>query len=116
MVISYNFNCSWNSQKQEHISHLLSERILLLTGNSIFEKIGVINFCEKELLEDKLSENSCLLSNNRIAVFNITVTSHSKKYDLLLEKDILLSMLSPGPGQSYFDNLILELKNAIQNN
>ena len=95
---------------------MLLERILLLTGIRIFEKIGSINFCEKELNEDKLSENSCLLSDDRLAALHITEASYIKTYELVLEKDILLSMLTPGVGQSHFDNLILELKNAIQNN
>jgi hypothetical protein len=116
LIVSYNFNCYWNYPKKERISQLLSERILLLTGIRVFEKIGSINFCEKEWIEDKLSENSCLLSDDRLAVLNILEDLYKKTYELTLEKDILLSMLTPGVGQSHFDNLILELKNAIQSN
>ena len=95
---------------------MLSERILLLTGNRIFEKIGSINFGDKEWLEDKLSGNCCLLSYDRLAALFITEDLYIKTYELVIEKDILLSMLTPGAGQSHFDNLILELKDAIQNN
>lgn len=98
------------------VSHLLSERILLLTGTKIFDKIGSINFCEKEWIEDKLSENSYLLSDDRLAALYINEASYIKTYELVLEKDILFSTITPGAGQSYFDNLILELKNVIQNN
>ena len=115
LIVIYNFNCPWDSLKKERISHLLSERILLLTGISIFDKIGSINFCEKEWIKEKLSENSCLLSDDRLAALKVTEASHIKTYELVLEKDILLSMLTPGEGQSHFDNFILELKNAIQN-
>lgn len=116
MIVSYNFNCSWNSHKKERVSHLLLERVLLLVGNSILEKINSINFYEKEWLEDKFSEGSCLLSDDRLVVLNITESLYKKTYELALEKDILLSMLTPGAGQSHFDNLILELKSTIQNN
>jgi len=117
LIVNYDFNCSWNFKKKQRISHLLSERILLLTGNSIFEKIGSITFGEKkELIEDKLSGNCCLLSDDRLAALYITEDSSIKTYELVLEKDILLSMLTSGAGQSHFDNLILELTNPIQNN
>ena len=118
LIVNYDFNCSWNFKKKERISHLLSERILLLTGNRIFEKIGSIRFFskKKEWTEEKSSENCCLLSDDRLAALYITEDSSIKTYELVLEKDILLSMLTSGAGQSHFDNLILELTNTIQNN
>jgi|GEM_PF-3099041 hypothetical protein len=114
--VGYIFNCSWDSQKKERISNLISERILLLTGIRIFEKIDSITFCEKEWIKDQLSENSCSLSNERAVALQISEASYKKKYKLLFEKDILFSMLTPGEGQSYFDNLIIKLKNTIQEN
>ena len=114
--VDYNFNCSWDSQKKERISNLLSERILLLTGIRTFKKIDSITFCEKEWIKDQFSGNSYLLSNERAAALQISEASHKKIYKLVLEKDILFSMLMPGEGQSHFDNLIIKLKNAIQSN
>lgn len=116
MIIRFNFNCSWNSAKNKRISDLLTERILLLTGSEILEKIESVNFCEKKLIKEKLSENSCLLSDDRLAILQTTEVSNKKSYELLLEKDILLSMLMPGAGQSYFDNLILEFRKYISKN
>jgi hypothetical protein len=116
LIVNYSFSCSWNSEKKGRISHLLSERILLLLGVKIFEKISSINFCEKEWIKDKLSENKCLLSDDRLVALHITEASHKKTYEIWLVNDILFAMLTPGEGQSHFDNLILELKNAIQNN
>ena len=116
LIVSFDFDCSWNSLKKERILQLISERILILTGSRVFEKISNISFCEKEWFEDSLSDTYCLLSDDRGAALRITKSSDMKSYELMLEKDILLSMLSPGAGQSHFDNLILELKNIIQNN
>lgn len=116
MIVSYNFNCSWNIPKKERVSHLLLERILLLTGIRIFEEISSINFCEKEWIEEKLLENGFLQFDDKLAALHFTEASNKKTYNLVLEKDIILSMLTPGAGQSYFDNLILEIKNTIQNN
>jgi hypothetical protein len=102
-------------QKKARIFHLLSERVILLVGIRILEKINNISFIEKEWIKGNLPENSYLLSDDKLAVLHIIKDSNIKTYELILEKDILLSMLTPGLGQSYFDNLMLEIKAAIQN-
>ncbi|HYE09414.1 MAG TPA: hypothetical protein VEF53_04485 [Patescibacteria group bacterium] len=116
VIVDYSFNCSWNSPKKERISNLISERVLLLAGPIIFGKIDSIRFYEKQWIEDNLSENSYILPDVRLAALHIAEGSCEETYELVLEKDILLSMLTPGAGQSHFDNLILEFRNAIQNN
>lgn len=116
LVIYYSFNCPWDSPKKERISNLISERVLLLIGPKVFEKIISLRFCVKEWIEDNPSDNSYKLSDARLASLRITEDSSTETYELVFEKGILLSMLTPGAGQSYFDNLILELRNAIQNN
>jgi hypothetical protein len=116
LVINYNFNCAWDLQKKDRISHLLSERVLLILGIKIFKVISSLNFCEKEWFKEILSENTIVLSNDQLAVIHIIETSCIKMYELVLVKDILLSLLKPGAGQLHFDDLILELKNIIQNN
>lgn len=116
LIVSYNFNCLWNSTKKERISHLLSERILLLTGIRIYEKVEGLNFCEKEWIQNQLPESISLLSDDRLAFLHISKVSYKITYELFLEKDILLSMLMPGAGQSYFDDMILKLIDVIQNN
>lgn len=114
MIVNYNFNCCWNSQKKERITHLLSERILLITGIRIFEKISNISFYEREWIKEKLSENSYVVSGDRLAAVQIIEASCVRTYELVLEKDILLFMLSDGAGQSHFDNLVSEFKSIIQ--
>jgi hypothetical protein len=116
LIVSYNFNCPWNIQKKERVSHLLMERILLLTGTREFQKISSISFNEKKWIEEKLLENGFLQLDDKLAAIQFAEVLNKKTYSLVLEKDILLSMLTPGAGQSYFDNLILEIKNSIQNN
>jgi hypothetical protein len=113
LIVCYNFNCSWNNEKRERVSRLLLERILLLTGSKTFTKISSINFCEKEWIEEKLVENGLFQFNKKLATIRFAETLNKKTYSLVLEKDILLSMLIPGAGQSYFDNLILEVKDRL---
>lgn len=115
MFVNYNFNCHWDTSKKERISQLLCERTQLITGSRVFEEINSINFCEKEWFEDKLSENDFILSNDRLAIVKIIGVTQVKKYELVLEKDILLSMLTSGAGQSDFDNLIVKFEYSIQN-
>lgn len=79
----------------------------------MFQKIVRINFCEKELIEKGLAENNLLLLDHEYAGFHIVEGSFAKTYELVLEKNILISMLTPGVGQSHFDNLILKFKEVI---
>jgi hypothetical protein len=116
LIVSYNFNCSWDIHKKERISHLLLERIFLLAGSGLMEKIVSINFCDKDYIKEELTGNGLLLFDENYAALHFVESSNKKTYNLVLEKDILLSMLTPGAGQSFFDNLILDIKNAIQNN
>lgn len=111
MVVLYNFDCPWNISKRDRISRLVLERTLLLTGTAIYEKIANINFCESNLIECKVSGLNYFLSFDRTAVLEITNNS----YELIFEKNILFSMLTPGSGQSRYDNLVLELTNVQQN-
>ena len=114
LIVRYNFNCPWDSQKKERISQLLSERVLLITGKNIFEKIRNISFCEREWIEDKLPISECLLSGDRLAALSITRDSYIEAYEIIVEKDMLFSMLATGAGQSHFDDLIIKLKKIIQ--
>jgi hypothetical protein len=111
-LIDYNFECLWDSKKKERISDLLSERVSLLIGNRIFQKIECLSFCKKEDIPSRAT-NVYVLSNERCAIINTAKTTDAKVYRLILDKEVLFSMLKPGEGQAYFDNLILEMKEAI---
>lgn len=113
MVVSYDFNCHWDSQKKERISHLLSERVLLIMGEDIFEKIRTISFCERERIKGKLLTRRWLLVCNRLAGLSVARDSFISTYEIVIEKDVLFSILIPGSGQSCFDELIIKLKAII---
>lgn len=114
MICNYNFNCAWDYRKKERISHLLSERVLLLVGICIHRKISNITFCERECIAKKALERNCIQFEDKFTILCITGTSNTKTYELVMDKEILFSMLLPGVGQSHFDNLILTLKNVVQ--
>lgn len=112
MFVRYNFECIWSSEKREKISRLVSERIQLLVGIGVYEKIERISFNENDMIKGS-SENSYFLTDNKSAVLDVIQASSKEKYELTLEKDILLSILKPGVGQSNFDNIIIKMKNII---
>lgn len=114
MVIDYSFNCSWDFDKKDRITSLILERVLLLCGHRVFDKIASLKFCEKTWIYDNLSINRHLLYRMTPVTYYINETGVTDIYEVVLDKCILLSMLNPGTGQSNFDNLILELRNTIE--
>jgi len=112
LIISYNFDCLWNTQKKERITKLLKERLSLLVGNWMLEKIDEINFCEREKIEDQMSEKY-YITNEKYSLLQNNKNSSKNNYRLLIDKDILLSILIPGNGQANFDNLIIKLLNKL---
>src|SRR5690606_20338728 len=113
LIVSYSFNCIWNISKKERVSQLVLERILLLTGTGVLKKINNIDFCEKVWIEENLLECRLFQLGDKVAkVYSLEVLK-TKTYSLIIDKEILLSMLIPGGGQSYFDNLILEIKDTL---
>ncbi|WMT42285.1 hypothetical protein RE628_07750 [Paenibacillus sp. D2_2] len=92
------------------------ERISLLAGAELIDKIVRINLSDKERFREEITGGEFLLFDVNYAALYFVESSNIKKYSLVLDKNILLSMLKPGAGQSFFDNLILDIKNAIRNN
>ncbi len=79
----------------------------------MFQKIARVSFCEKEFIKKEVAENSFFLSDNEYTCLCIVEGSFIKTYNLVLEKRLLTSMLTPGAGQAYFDDMILEFKKGI---
>ncbi len=104
MVVNIDFKCIWSPEKIERISQLIIERVLLLVGTRIFEKIKCISFYDEKVADNILYKDKSMLPYVFIS---------SDMYELTLKSSILLSMLIPGAGQSQFDNLIIKLRNFV---
>ena len=107
MNIKLEYPYKWSYQKEVSIISLILERVNLLIGENCTSKIFNLVFASKLPNHDSLS--TLFYMKDAIIKKNL-----ENDIEFFINGEVLNGMLSPGVGQSYFDEIVVSAKGIIQ--
>lgn len=111
MTINFHKIKDFGLDKQKRIAKLIDERVALLVGKKCSTYIESISFCA-DLKDCRNGETNLLIGERALIKFN-PLYMHPVSIHICLSERILFGILVPGRGQAEFDELLLEIRNAL---
>lgn len=112
MTVNFYKQDNLTLHQQVIISNLVVQRMALLIGEKYSAYIRRVIFCPG-LESCKTGKKYVLLEKGTLVQFN-SIDKQELSVDILMASKILSDILTPGCGQAVFDELILKIRNTIQ--